>query len=383
MEAITYSLYGNTAGTQEYYRDASAMADELIDKINGERTLKEFSRFTEDNGLESLDDLVYALEFVMIGVLFNKYGNRGSLLHKLGGKILARVYALKSTGKVARSVVEGLKGIVNTTLLPQKGRSSSVASFIDVKQFSKLIGWLHATGEFEQETKRLEVWACFFRGIPSRDSSRMLVSAVQLADWFENRSLELLGAYTCNVDSYIDNHQTRLKWKENQIFCARARVEYHLNMVGAELMNRAFHNDFVNTKEKRVLLPICMREKGEEQCRSVQTEHGYVCKGCAKDCQVNAITALGNHHNFKVYMIPHASTAFGHQHEDKGNTGIVGVACPLNLISGGYKAKELGYEPQCVLLNYCGCARHWHETGIVTNIELERLKTMLHVSDLS
>ncbi|MNZ36391.1 hypothetical protein D3C78_538080 [compost metagenome] len=383
MEGITYSLYGNSAGTEEYYRDTAIITDELIDKTNGEKTIKEFSRFVNDNNLESLDDLVYVLEYVMIGILLSKYGSRGGLLHQYGGKVLAGVYALKRTGKFARSAVGRLKGLVNTAWLVREGKADSIISIIHVTQFFKLIGWLHATGEFEQETKRLEVWARFFRGKSFGDSSRMLSRAVRLAGWFEHRSLELLGGYTSNVDSFIDNRRSWLKWKENQIFCTRTRVEYHLNMVGAELMNRAFKNDFVNTKEKRVLLPICMREKGEKLCRAVQTEHGYLCKGCARDCQVHAITDLGKKHNFNVYMIPHASTAFGHQQMEKGDIGIIGVACPLNLISGGYKAKELGYEPQCVLLNYCGCARHWHDTGIVTNIELDRLKTMLHISEMS
>ncbi|MNO45724.1 hypothetical protein D3C76_359960 [compost metagenome] len=382
MEAITYSLYGTSAGAREYYNDAAKMADELIDITNEEKTIKEFSRFVKDNGLKSLDDLVYVMEYAMIGILLSKYGSRASLLHQYGGKMLEGVYALKRTGRFARSAVGRLKGIVNTALLVHKGKADSVASSIDVKYFSKLIGWLHATGEFEQETKRLEVWARYF-GDKSADSSRILSRAVRVAGWFEQRSLELLGDYTSNVDSFIDNRQSDLKWKENQIFCTRTRVEYHLNMVGAELMNRAFQRDFINTGEKRVLLPICMREKGEKLCRAVQTEHGYLCNGCARDCQVHAITALGKKHNFKVYMIPHASTAFGHQHMEKGDIGIIGVACPLNLISGGYKAKELGYEPQCVLLNYCGCARHWHDTGIVTNIELDRLQAMLQIHGMS
>ncbi|MNO30480.1 hypothetical protein D3C76_204190 [compost metagenome] len=382
MKATTYSLHGNAPGTEQFYRAASLMADELIEITNGEKALHEFDQFVLKKSYEAMEALVYVLEFVMIGILLKKYGGKGTLLHEHGGKVLARLFALKRKGKSSRAVIGRLKGIVNTTLLVHEGKVvSRAADLAGIKQFYRLLGWLESTDEFEQETKRLQIWGEFFSGKSLDDSTRELLRAMELADWFEQRSLEILGAYTTNVDSFIDNKHSGLRWKENQIFCTRSRVEYHLNMVGAELMNRAFRSDFLNTEEKRVLLPICMREKGEGSCRAVQTEHGYLCKGCMKDCQVNSIAALGRQHDFQVYMVPHASTAFGQRKEaDSGNIGIVGIACPLNLISGGYKARELGYEPQCVLLNYSGCSRHWHDTGIVTNIELDRLKSLLEIT---
>lgn len=166
------------------------------------------------------------------------------------------------------------------------------------------------------------------------------------------------------------------------MFCTRGRVEYHLNMVGAELMNRAYRERFLRTKKKKVLLPICMRLKGEASCQAVRTDEGWVCQGCAKNCQVNRISAMGRETGFTALLIPHASIAFDRRNaaDMPGETGIIGVACLLNLISGGYRAKELGFEPQCVLLNYAGCVKHWHPEGIATSIDLNQLQQILQDS---
>jgi len=50
----------------------------------------------------------------------------------------------------------------------------------------------------------------------------------------------------------------------------------------------------------------------------------------------------------------------------------------INLLSGGWKAKRIGLIPQCVLLDYCGC-KHWHENGIVTNININELLSKIKV----
>lgn len=62
---------------------------------------------------------------------------------------------------------------------------------------------------------------------------------------------------------------------------------------------------------------------------------------------------------------------------DNKGMGIIGVACILNLLSGGWKAKKLGYLPQCVLLYYCGCNGHWDGEGIVTGLNENKLQATL------
>ena len=62
-----------------------------------------------------------------------------------------------------------------------------------------------------------------------------------------------------------------------------------------------------------------------------------------------------------------------------GHIGIIGVACVLNLISGGLKAKN--FVPQCVFLDYCGCKDHWHDKGIITDINMSYLLYSLGIEE--
>ncbi|MNC31529.1 hypothetical protein D3C75_798520 [compost metagenome] len=316
----------------------------------------------------------------MIGVLWNVYSSRATAGSVYAGKLFSSLYRLRGRGKEARKAIDRLKGIAGTTVL---ARHRKADERIQLHSFARLLGWLRASGEFEQESRRLKIWLDFLRGLPGKESAGILHRAVQKASWFERRSLECLGSYTSKVEAYIENNRQRLKWQENRIFCSRERVEYHLNMVGAEIMNRVFHAGFQAAPEKIVFLPICMRNKSAEACRAVQEGPGYVCRRCSKTCRVHAVTAMAETYDSKVLMIPHASTAFGKERIPEGKVGIVGIACVLNLISGGYKAREMGYLPQCVLLHYSGCVMHWHPEGIETCIDMDRLQAMLEHGDLS
>ena len=157
------------------------------------------------------------------------------------------------------------------------------------------------------------------------------------------------------------------------MFCNRKEVEYHLNMVGAEIMNNAYREEFLKTKEKRLLLPACMRLKDEYNCKAIKTDEGYICANCNKNCHVNKYDELGKTYGFKTYIIPHESSISIKKKFNYGDIGIIGVACILNLISGGLKAKNIGFIPQCVYLDYCGCKLHWDQAGIITDINLNKL----------
>ena len=61
------------------------------------------------------------------------------------------------------------------------------------------------------------------------------------------------------------------KYREDFLFCSRKEVEYHLNMVGAQIMNEAYRKEFLKTKEKGLLLPSCMRIKDEKNCKAIKT----------------------------------------------------------------------------------------------------------------
>lgn len=73
-----------------------------------------------------------------------------------------------------------------------------------------------------------------------------------------------------------------------------------------------------------------------------------------------------------VFIIPHESSlsTLVNKGEEKA---VIGIACILNLMSGGWKAVRIGYIPQCVIIDYPGCKAHWQEKDIMTNVNFNKL----------
>ncbi|NFA61984.1 DUF116 domain-containing protein [Clostridium sporogenes] len=370
-EIITYTLCNKDKNSNRYYQDVSFFTDEVVSKIYNESNnwIYDFTKFILKNNIEKLrSNAEYLLELLMLGVLWRCYVNKAILLKNTPKNILIKLSKLREKENMKKSS-DFLRGILETLFL-YKNSSYKVDYTLD--NVKKLIQWLLATGEFKQEVKRLERWEKFLCNKSEDEIKNFLLLITNLGEWFEARSEEVLGIYTKNINEFHNSTYKKHKWKEDYIYRGRKRVEYHLNMVGADILNRAYREEFLKTKEKRLLLPACMR-LNFNNCKACKTKNGYVCEKCTKFCKVNMYTKLGGKYNFEVYIIPHESSAFVKEKIKKDYTGIIGVACVLNLISGGWKAKELGFIPQCVLLDYCGCKNHWHEKGIVTDINSDRL----------
>ncbi len=118
----------------------------------------------------------------------------------------------------------------------------------------------------------------------------------------------MLGKYTPNVEQFLKEKQPGHRWKEDVIFSARRRVEYHLNMVGAEIMNRAFRADFLKAKNKAVVLPSCMRYYPKPQCKARSNGVSCECAECTPQCRVNQLVKMGRKFGFSVHLVPHESS---------------------------------------------------------------------------
>lgn len=87
---------------------------------------------------------------------------------------------------------------------------------------------------------------------------------------------------------------------------------------------------------------------------------------CNKRCSVRTITLIGESKGFDSRIIPHQTSLFDIR--GKNEIGVVGIACILNLLAGGWKAIRMEFIPQCVVLEYCGCAHHWCEKDVPAEI---------------
>lgn len=380
MNEVTYSLCKNNYNSNLFYKKLSTFTDNIekdMDYICGKYT-KDFIRFIEKNHLEDIrTQEEYYLEILMIGVLWRIYINRAVNLPNIPKNILKILSYLRKY-EFLKNNVDKKRGKMETIFL-NKDNSESIE--LNINNFSKLIGYLEASGDFKEEVKRLKIWYRYFMNIGNDEIRKFILSSLEIEEIFEYKAKIELGVFTERVNDFLKVADEKYKYREDYITCRKKEVEYHLNMIGAEIMNKSYRKQFIKSKEKRLLLPSCMRIKDDNDCKSIKTEEGYVCSHCTKLCNINKYDKIGKEYNFKVYIIPHESNIIRKRNFQYGEIGIIGVACVLNLISGGYKAKSLGFVPQCVFLDYCGCKSHWHECGIVTDINENKLLYILGINN--
>jgi len=88
---------------------------------------------------------------------------------------------------------------------------------------------------------------------------------------------------------------------------------------------------------------------------------------------------MGKKYNFKVYVIPHASDlSLWSPQKSQISRGVIASACVTTLVEGGWELKRYDVPAQCVLLDYSGCKKHWHCTGISTDLDIRELKRILN-----
>lgn len=378
---ITYSLKNENVNSNDYYKDIYKFTDEVLKNVEdlSQGIIEDFKKYIGENKFEKLRTTEeYMLEFLIIGVLWQLYSDDAMSLPCFPKKVLTELNDLRQKSDDIKTKVDAIRGILSTIfLMPNDNYNSNAA--LTYENFDKLINWMAVSGEFNEEVNRFLNWKKYIFYIGEEKTKEFFTIAVTLALYFNARSEAVLGKYTSRVDKFLQNEYPKHKWKEDIILCSRQKVEYHLNMVGAEILNRAFRKDFLKAPNKKLILPACMRYKGENGCKAKTTEEGYVCSHCEDRCRVNELTKLGEMKGFEVLIIPHASSAFKKLNIEYGKVGIVGVACILNLLEGGYKARRLNMIPQCVILDYCGCKNHWDDKGIVTDINLDKLKKIFNI----
>jgi uncharacterized protein len=389
VEIITYALRDGQKYSDKYYRDIADFTDEVLAEIRtkAENLINDYTVFIQKNGFEVLRSFdEYAFELLMLGTLWRTYINGAVRLGALPQQSLATLGKYRKRYRLLKPAIDWLRGLLGTIYLTSKNGKSHQTPDLSLENLTHLLEWVEATGEFGEETKRLKHWRNFLGILSPKVCIKSLKMAIKLATWFEASSLEVLGKYTQNVDSFLKEKHPAYRWREDIVFCGRQRVEYHLNMVGAEILNRSFQAEFLQTERKIVLLPPCMKARPEDKCKAEDTPLGQRCAACTPGCRVHQTTKLGEKHGFAVFIMPHELSVFSNgnmQPTRDPSVGIVGVSCPLTIVPGGWETHDLGVPAQGVLLDYCGCPWHWHEEGIPTEINFKQLLKVIGVKELN
>ncbi len=239
-----------------------------------------------------------------------------------------------------------------------------------------MIAWLQADDE-TVKAERFEGWRAFFESGGHLFTQDAVARCLELADEFAKVSLDALGKYTEQVEHFLAVEAPKYRRRYDARLLARTRLEYHLGMLGTEILNRAFRQRFLATRRKTVIVPPCMCAPAEK-CKAVETPFGARCQACTPTCRVNQITKLGKKFGFSVTMIPDDVKIFSAGKEAE-RIGLVGVSCALTNWNGGWEAGDSGIPAQGLLLDYVGCQIHWDKDGIPTDTNLKKLQEILGI----
>ncbi|WP_414470265.1 DUF116 domain-containing protein [Methanobacterium sp. ACI-7] len=379
MEITTYSLKLKENNSNQYYEDVRIFTDEVLREFESFEThvISDFMDYLKENDARKIRTCEeYIFEFLMLGIFWKIYSRRALSLDENPSRVLENLVEERNKNLQAKETIDIIRGVLMKPFLLSESVS---APDLTLENFQKLLMYLKSTGDFNQELRRLKIWNRFFETENPKIVSKHLQNALLFVNWFEDNSKQVLGKYTIKVNKFLAEKYVEHHWREDVIFCGRKEVEYHLNMVGAEIMNRAYKNEFSERPRKALLLPGCMRIS-QVICKAEETDLGLKCGKCMKNCNVDQLTDMGIKYGFEVYIISHESSAFSKSTKvDRDELGIVGVACVSNLIAGGWKSDSLGIPAQCVLLDSASCKNHWHKTGIPTNININHLMDLFNI----
>jgi hypothetical protein len=388
VDVITYSLRNGQKKSEEYYLEITQFTEQVLSEINHQagsivEDYMEYVHLAESEELRP--EAEYAFEFLTLGTLWRLYSSTAIELKKASQLLLTWLVDLRRKFSFIKPTLDVLRGVLASLILFPSDNSRGEFPTPTLANLDLTLGWLAAAGDFKEEVNRLDGWRDFLANQSDVEVAEILNTSIGLASWFEETSLDKIGHYTTNVDQFLETALPRYRWREDRIFAGRQRVEYHLNMVGTEILNTGIRERFLQTKRKLVLLPPCMRAKSYDECEATDTPYGEKCAACTPGCRVHQATKLGEKYGFEVLMLPRELSVFSSTKKTpsvNSSVGIIGVSCPLTNVTGAWQTRDMGVPAQGILLDYVGCPWHWDlDGGISTDINFNQLLRTLDLKD--
>jgi hypothetical protein len=323
----------------------------------------------------------YALELLTVGMSIRLYGETAASTPGWVVALGRELFRVRRRSSRLKLICDYLRAGLFQIFMQRKARPAADASstptpvVIDYACLPRLIEWLQATGEFEQEWRRIANWRGYWRELTEIEAKYGVVLSIDLFDWFTSAADNALGKFTAGVHPFLEDAYARRFWREDQLFCGRLPVEYHLGMVAAEVMNQGLRDEFHSRPRKVVLVPACMRGARAATCKAVTRGLDITCAGCDPECSVNRITRSMRREGIQVYVVPHSSgfSCWLERWQNDPSVGVGAIACMLNILAGGYEMRARGIPSQCVPLDFSGCEKHWSDVPLPTGVNEERL----------
>jgi len=374
---MIYDLRGSGGSSDAFYLALASLADQTLSAIENRAAppLDGYTLHIQTFAGEARRSRgEYALEFLTLGLILDRYEGAAQHTPHWAPGVARGLLWLRRYAQPARPFTDWLRAGLNRLALVHPSSQKPVRRGTATERLDRLVDWMEATGEFQHEAMRVRNWRSYLAGLKPEKATAWLHVAVDLFHVFARDAEAALGCYTRGVASFVAREQMQASWREDLFMREKPEVEYHLNMLAAEVMNRGLRESFVQTPNRVVLLPGCMRAERSHPCKARIDGVDITCAGCDPDCTVNRITGKLRAEGVKVYIVPHSSgfSRWLSRWQNAG-AGVVAVACAPNILPGGLEIRERNIPSQCLLLDFPGCRRHWDPVGIPTAVNEPRL----------
>lgn len=380
MEAVTYNINPQFSDTS-FYEVLSKFTSDFL-KSRSHNVLDNIEYYIKyrkfyNKSVRTSDE--YFLEYLTMGVMLNKYSYQAMSSSGFVNNLLIFLYKNRNRITALKPRIDSIRGFLSFRFLTRNHYQMPIENAI---HFKKLLKWMEASGEYPEEVLRLKDWYGYISKLSVESQGEFLKACKLAAFSFEIKARLKLNIYTCNIELFKEKYLKEHRNKENYLLCNRHEVEYHLNMFGAEILNRVLKSDFSKTTSKVILLPTCMSQPVTGKCKAVYYNQKLRCTACSSGCNINKKRKFYASQNVEVVLIPHSSgfSKYLSYWKNQNTTGLIGVACVLNLLKGGYEMQKLNIASQCVFLDYCGCKKHWHKDGIPTDLNEAQLRKVTGIS---
>jgi hypothetical protein len=187
-----------------------------------------------------------------------------------------------------------------------------------------------------------------------------------------------LSPFTVPVNAHLATLSLRARWDRT---ISMTREQYHLAMLEIELMNRQSEQTFRTTSRRIAFLPHCIKDRSRS-CRSEVEGIDYVCRGCAKECWLNAASNTLRIHGVVPYIWMEAdlSSILRNGSRRGERLGVFGVACVPELLRGMRRCQRHGIPVLGVPLNANRCAR-WMGEFFPNSVNLGQIAMLARGND--
>lgn len=374
MEKHIYNLKFNDENSKEFYETTKFISKIVLNQsVNiSNNIINDYMKYIKDNKIENLRTFKeYYIEITLIGVLIKEYKDNVESYNPINYPIFFFLNKIRNISKSKKNI-DKIRGRLIYKVLSRKSLCYGVTN---LSKFRRTILYLKSTNDFKEEIIRIEQWGKFLKGKSNGYVNDFFITSNKLSEIIYENGDKYLKKYLLNVENYLNSYEKDHINKEDYIYCGKGIIQYYFNIISSEIMNSVYIDDFLKIKEKYIFLPSCMRNN-ISKCKGKTTNTGILCRNCDVNCNISKLNKKFNSNKVQIYIIPHENILLKNNKEIN-KRGVIGIACITNLISGGFKAIRLGFIPQCVILDYCGCSNHWYKNHIMTdinsNILLEKL----------